>query len=108
MGLLDNLLPSTVMVQRKARTPDGQGGHTITFEDDHTEVVYIGQPTGKDVPVAHRKEGLLMFPVYGNADADIRIGDRLKLGSRLFEVRVAHLGVPGGPYEKWMTEEYVG
>ena len=104
---LENLLPSTVTVQRKTRTPDGRGGHTIEYVDDHEEVVRIDKPSGKDVPIALQKQGVVLFPVYADLNADIHLGDRLTLNGRTYEVRCANLGPPAGPYAKWFAEEYV-
>lgn len=92
-------------VQRKSETADGQGGYTTEWVDDHEETVILGNATGKDAPIAHRKEGVIQRYIWADPGVDIQQSDRLIIEGDTYEVRTTKLGF-AGVYFKALADLY--
>lgn len=90
----------TATIQRVVRSDDGD-----TYEDDHTEEVYITAGKAKDAIIGHEKSGLITFDCYTDPGADILEHDRIVVGDRIWEVRAADFGIID-VYDKFQLVRY--
>jgi len=79
MTVFESLLNHDFTVERRRRSPDGQGGWAIDYVEQDTVRGRI-RPTAsrnQEREVADREERQITHVFYCNADEDIRRGDRL-------------------------------
>lgn len=103
---LANLFDATVIVQRKTRVADGQGGFPEEFSDVTTYDCRFSTTSGRDRAIVQQKEGVVYHAVYFSVGVDVRIGDRLTCKGRTFEVRTPNAAGPTHAYVKAIVEEY--
>lgn len=80
------LLNTSVAVWRTTTASDGMGGWTETTAQVSTQRARISQPSATERSVAQRAESRLTHVVYLDPSADVRRGDELRQGSRVFNV----------------------
>lgn len=85
-----SLLNSTVNIQRKTQAADGQGGYNPTWAVVHYRVKCRFQAlTSKEAILTYDKAIVFAnYYVHMEHISDIAEGDRLYLGTRIFEVKL--------------------
>ena len=86
MSLLQ-LLDRTVTIRRKTRVSDGMGGFKESWTDVGTSAARISPVSAKDRIQYEQLQYPVTHKVYLPGTADIRAGDQIVLGSRLFAVQ---------------------
>lgn len=107
MGLED--LPQVVgTVHRRVRTTDGQGGRPFTAPSIGAITCQVQVASAKDMQMAGQQQAIVSHAIYMNPEAEIelKIGDYVEIGGRLFYVRVNNRAGAGYPYRKVLVEEY--
>ena len=85
MGL-ERLLNQTATVLRKAEVPDGIGGFQDTWSEVGQAKVRLSPVRGQKLILYQQAGFRVTHTAYAPGNADIRPGDRLQLGPRLFHV----------------------
>jgi len=80
------LLNRQVAVWRVVRVDDGMGGWEETWDQVGTVRARFSQPSATERVLADQSQARLTHIVYLLADADVRRGDEIRDGSRVFEV----------------------
>lgn len=80
------LLNRSVAVWRKSRVDDGMGGGIDTWAQVATVRARFSQPSARERVAADQAEARLSHVVYLMPDADVRRGDELRDGDRVFNV----------------------
>ena len=84
-----SLLNSTVNVQRKTETADGQGGYTTTWAVLHRNVPCRFQAlTSRELILSYDKASVFANYYVHLEHRDVAEGDRLYLGTRAFDVKM--------------------
>lgn len=87
MPAFDSLLNNTFVVERRVRTPDGQGGWTISYAEIGTVAGRIRPAGSAEREVAAAEERQLSHVLYTRASADVARGDRVSCGNLVVEVQ---------------------
>jgi len=94
--VIAHLLNASAEVWRKSRTPDGMGGWEETWSQVGTVRARFSQPSATERVVADQSQARLSHIVYLSPSADVRRGDELRQGLRVFEVLATYEpSVPG-------------
>lgn len=97
-----SLLNSTVDIYRKTDTADGQGGYTSTWAAIHSRKKCRFQAlTSKDAMLTYDKAAVFAnYYVHIEHLSDIAEGDRIYLGTRMFEIKLIQDYAEIGKYLK--------
>lgn len=96
MSRVARLLNTQVTVWRRTRVDDGMGGGLETWAQVGTLRARLAQPSATERVVADQSQARLTHVVYLPADSDVRRGDELRQGSRVFDVLATYEpSVPG-------------
>lgn len=101
------LLDSDGLIQRYPREQDGQGGwkKATTPTDVGLFLCRISSASGRDVEIAGQHQAVVTHAIYFDAGIDARIGDRITISGRIFDVRVGN-AAGNHPYVKVLAQEY--
>ncbi|KOG21998.1 phage head closure protein [Streptomyces viridochromogenes] len=105
MSRVSHLLNRQLQVWRHVRTPDGGGGWTQAWTQVSTTRARISQPSARERVVADASQAQLTHVIYTPDGADIRRGDELRLGARVFEVLATYEPSEPGTYLRVNCEE---
>lgn len=86
MSRLSHLLNRRIEVWRPVRVDDGMGGWEETWTQVGTVRTRVSQPSATERVVADQSQARLTHVVYLEAAADVRRGDELRDGTRVFTV----------------------
>lgn len=86
MSRIARLLNSSAEVWRDGRSPDGMGGWVSGWSQTGTARVRFSQPSATERVVADANGADLSHVVYLLPTADVRRGDELRRGTRVYEV----------------------
>lgn len=86
MSRIARLLNTSVEVWRETRTPDGMGGWASGWDQVGPARARISQPSATERVVADQNGADLSHVVYLPPTADVRRGDQLRTGARVYEV----------------------
>jgi head-tail adaptor len=88
MSRVARLLNQRLEVWRRSRVSDGGGGWAETWAQVGGTPVRarLSQPSARERVIADAAQARLTHVVYLVPDADVRRGDELRLGARVFEV----------------------
>lgn len=100
-----HLLNRRVTLERKTRTPDGQGGYTETYADVGTVPTRIHAPSATDREVGARLEAVVSKVAYVTGGFDVRRDDRLVLGVGQYAYVVAVLDPSVAHHRKLLLDE---
>lgn len=96
MSRVSHLLNASAEVWRAARTSNGMGGSTTTWGSTGTVRCRLSQPSATERVIAAQNGAELSHVVHLADTADVRRGDELRQGARVFEVlAVYEPSVPG-------------
>lgn len=86
MSRVSRLLNTSADVWRRTRTSDGMGGWTQVWAKVAAARVRLSQPSAAERTIADQSGSTLTHVAYAEPDADIRRGDELRQGARVFTV----------------------
>lgn len=86
MSVFESLLNNIFTVERRRRSPDGQGGWAIDYVATDPVRGRIRPATSREREVASREEQLITHVLYVVAGPDIVRGDRVTVGNLMVEV----------------------
>lgn len=92
------LLNRRVTVWRRSRVDDGMGGGIDTWVQVGTVRARFSQPSARERVAADQSEARLSHVVYMLPDADVRRGDELRDGNRIFDVLATFEPSSAGTY----------
>ena len=91
MPAFDSLLNNTFVVERRVRTPDGQGGWTISYAEIGAVAGRIRPAGSAEREVAAAEERQISHVLYTRASADVARGDRVSCGNLVVEVQACEV-----------------
>lgn len=99
------MLRNKVTVERLTDTPDGMGGYTKSWSSVQTAWMHLKPLSGSERLHAQYLEAATTHRAHCRASVDVTTADRLKKGSRVFNVRaVLDLEERGKFYELQLEE----
>lgn len=105
MRALTHLLNQRVTLERKTRTPDGQGGYAEVYADVGTVPTRIHAASASDREVGARLEAVVTKIAYVTGGFDVRRDDRLVLGPGRYAYVVAVLDPSVAQHRKLLLDE---
>ncbi len=102
--MIPSLLRHFLRLERLQGSPDGRGGWIEDWSLVAESPGRLQPLTGRSLELAGRLHAEARFALYLPPDLEARRGDRVRLGSRRFQVLVTGLGHPGR-YEKLLLRE---
>lgn len=81
-----HLLDKTLILQRKTRTDDGQGGWNEDWQDVGTIRGRLRPASASERTAAAQEQAIISHVLYCDASEDVRRGDRAVLGNLIVEI----------------------
>ena len=87
-AVLNRTLPDTATIERDTRVSDGSGGYTVTTATTGPFACRVAVPSGKEQVIAGKLDAVGTWTITLPAGTDVGAGDRIKVGSRTFDVTI--------------------
>ena len=83
---LNRTLPDTAPIERDTQVSDGAGGYTVTTATSAAVACRVAMASGREVTIAGRLDAVGTWTITMPALTDVAAPDRIRIGSRTFEV----------------------